>query len=232
MIANHILKWLQIISSWYILIPLGIVILRWTVHDTIRRRVGWYVVFNFFFTAVTYTTAFLIKNVFIFYLASPIYIYLVYRVYDAMVATTEPWKIVRWLIVAYCVFVGIDMLWLENIRAEFPSNIYPAEKAIIVLMAYYFLYRFSKTGNTDYSAFLIGLGIGINALFSFVHIVFASYVDHPSLLAEKNTIGYFMWFGVGPMFSLISYSFVTYGLWIAKPHWQKQAAFSDSTESH
>ncbi|MBN8820495.1 MULTISPECIES: hypothetical protein [unclassified Spirosoma] len=207
------------------------VILRWAVHDTIRRRVAWYIIFNFGFTFITYTTAFLIKNIFIFYLASPLYIYLVYRVYDAMVSVTVFWKIVQWIILAYCIFVGVDMIWLENIRTNFPVNIYPVEKAIIVIMAYYFLYRFSKAGSTDYSAFWIGLAIGINALFSFIHLIFASDFDHPSLLAEKNTISYFVWFGIGPMISLISYSFVSYGLWIAKPKLPNEPILTNLTET-
>ena len=117
------------------------------------------------------------------------------------------------------------MLWLENFRTDFPANIYPIEKAIIIFMAYYFLYRFSKTGGSDFSSFWIGLGIGINALFSFVLIVYTPHIG-----SEENTIGDFVWRGLGSIISLISYSFVTYGLWIAKPRLHRSPNLSISSD--
>lgn len=212
MLSNNTLFWLGVVSSWYIVVPLLMVVVRWSAHDAIRRRVAWYVLFNASFTALTYSTFRVMDNIFIFYIASPIYIILVYRVYDAMVPKDGFWRMVGWVIMAYCLFVGFDMLWLENFRTDFPANLYPAEKSIIISMAYYFLYRFSKTGSSDFSALCIGLGIGINALFSLVLIVYTPYIG-----AEENTIGYFVWHGLGSIISIISYSLVAYGLWIAKP---------------
>lgn len=214
MLTTRVLQILGTISMWYIIIPLSVVFLRWQMHDTIRRRVGWYVIFNAAFSLLTALTASSMNNLIIFYLASPVYVLLVYRVYEAMYGEKGQLRMTTWLIIAYCVFVVIDMTWIENVQKNFPAIIYPIEKGIIIFMAYYFLYCFSVNGGSDFSAFWIGLSIGINALFSLVLIVYTPYIGW-----EENTIGFFVWYGLGSIISLISYSMVTYGLWIAKPRY-------------
>jgi hypothetical protein len=213
MAANDLLYWLGLVSSYYILLPLLLVGLRWRVHDTVRRRVAWYVIFNLSFTVLTRVTAGLFDNIFLFYLASPVYLTLVWRIYDALVKPTQVWRVVSWLIGTYWVFVAIDMIWLENFRVDFSKNIYPVEKSLIVFMAYYFLYQFSRESRADFSSLWIGLGIGINALLSLVSVVYMPYVGG----WDDNTIGNFIWNGLGSIITLVSYSFVAYGLWIAKP---------------
>lgn len=214
MLTAKTLQLLGIISMWYIIIPLSVVGLRWQTHDTIRRRVGWYVIFNAAFSLITALTASSMNNLIIFYLASPIYILLVYRIYEAMHGKNEQLRLTKWLVGIYCLFVIVDMIWIENVQKNFPSNIYPIEKGIIIFMAYYFLYRFSINGGSDFSSFWIALAIGLNALFSLVLIVYTPYIGW-----QENTIGYFVWYGLGSIISLISYTMVTYGLWIAKPRY-------------
>jgi hypothetical protein len=227
MISKEILRWLGVVSSYYILLPFLVILFRWSTHDTIRRRVGWYVLFNLCFTVITFATARVINNTFIFYLASPIYIFFVYRVYDAMVTHDQLWRFVRWGILAYFVFVVVDMIWLENFRTDFSANLYPIEKSIIIFMAYYFLYQFSKRAGTDFSALWIGLAIGINALFSLVVILYTPYIGF-----RENIISYFIWAGLGSIISIVSYSLITYGLWIAKPRLSTKPTIVNRARSH
>ena len=210
MIDFQILEWLNLLSSWYILLPLGIVILRWASLDAVRRRVAWYVFFNLGFTLFGSLLVYLdYNNIFIFYLGSPLLLLFIYLIFDILLKEKKVWQYVKWLVISYTLFVAVDMFWIEGFR-NFPENIYLIEKAIIVFMAYYFLYFFSKEARQDFSSLWIAVGIGINALLSFI-ILFYS----PHLGLKENTIGAFIWYGLGSSMSIISYSFVAYGLWTA-----------------
>lgn len=224
MISHSLLYWLGLLSSAYILVPLLLVTRWWQGHDAVRRRVGWYIIFNATFSLLTFALAPLMSsNLVLFYLASPLYIVLVYRIFDALVvrnATPTPvfWQVIRGLVVAYCFFVAVDMIWLENVEKEFSKNIYPPEKALIVSMSFYFLYRFSREARSDFSSLWIGLGIGINALLSLIILVYSPYIS-----LQPNTLGDFVWSGLGSIITVISYSFVTYGLWIGRSRHRAKA---------
>jgi hypothetical protein len=215
-INNTTLYWLGLSAATYILLPLLLILVQWRVHDRIRRRVGWYVLFNATFSVVSYSG--LIRSPLLFYAASPVLVVLVYRIYDAMVLGTSAavvprfWQVVRGLVVAYCLFVLVDMIWLEDVSKGISKIIYPPEKALIVTMAFYFLYRFSSEAHTDFSSLWIGFGIGLNAL---LNLVILFYSPHIGL--RDGTVGYFLWWGLGSIVTLTSYSMLAYGLWIYKP---------------
>jgi hypothetical protein len=219
-LTNETLHWLGLFASAYILMPLCLTWLRWRSHDRIRRQVRWYVLFNALFTITSFSLAKLDRsgnNLLLFYVASPLLVVLVYRIYDAMVLakqTTVPtvWWVVRGLVVAYCLFVVVDMIWLEDPTRQISKIIYPPEKALIVTMAFYFLYRFSSEARSDFSSLWIGAGIGLNAL---LNLVILFYSPHIGML--PGSVGYFLWWGLGSIVTLTSYSMIAYGLWIFKP---------------
>jgi len=209
MIGNQILYWLNIVSSWYIILPISIVILRWTSHDAVRRRVAWYVIFNLGFTFFNYLLAYLdFSNIFLYYLASPMLLLFIYLIFNELLKGKGYWQYVKYLLITYILYVAIDMFWIEDFR-KFPENIYPIEKALIVFIVYYFLYFFSKEARRDFSSLWIALGIGINALLAFIILIYSPYLGF-----EDNTIGQFIWYGLGSLLTIISYSFIAYGLGI------------------
>jgi hypothetical protein len=218
MLTNTTLKLLGQFASAYILLPLLLVLLGWRSHDHIRRQVRWYVLFNAAFSLLARLSLLLMaRNTPLFYAASPVLVVLVYRVYDAMV--TSPalpvplfWRVVRGLVVVYCVFVVVDMLWLEDALKGISRLIYPPEKTLIVTMAFYFLYRFSSEARTDFSSLWIGFGIGLNALLTLIILFYSPHIG-----LRAGTVGYFIWWGLGSIVTLISYSMIAYGLWIYRP---------------
>jgi hypothetical protein len=213
MLETKLLYWLQIVSSWYILVPLALSIFRWKTHDVVRRRVAWFAVFNVCFTGITLLFEKLkINNLFMFYLASPLFLWVVYRIFEPLIGTYKIWQWIKYLVIGFAIFVVIDMFWIEDFRTKFPDNIYPAQEIIILLMVYYFLYIFSKEARQDFSSLWISIGIGISAL-----LILISLIYNPYLGFKPNTFGYFVWVGLGSISDILSYSFITYGLYIARP---------------
>jgi hypothetical protein len=219
MISYLVLEWLQLFSQAYIVLPLLLVISRWRSHDAFRRRVGWFILFNAAFPVLSWALFSLFdNNMPLFYLASPVLVMLIYRLFDVWPSTsaTAFWKIIRGLVVAYCLFVVVDVIWLENPMTTFSTHIYPPEKLLIVLMAFYFLYQFSREAHTDFSSLWIGIGIGTNALFTLMILIYSPYLS-----LQANTIGFFMWYGLASFVSILTYSFYAYGLWIYRSYLQQ-----------
>ena len=212
MIETKFLSWLQTFSSWYISLPLLIVIFRWNTHDLFRRRVAWYVIFNIVFTVLTTVLDKIdINNLFVFYLASPVFLWIVYRIFEPLIGTYKIWNLIKLMVVGFSIFVLVDMFWIENFRTKFPNNVYPPQEVIILFIIYYLLYIFSKEARQDFSSLWVAIGIGISALITLIILLY-----FPFLGFKPNTLGDFIWNGLGSFSSIISYSFVSYGLYIAK----------------
>ena len=213
MLETKILAWLQTISSWYILLPLIIVILRWKTHDIFRRRVAYYVIFNICFTSIGTILAELdINNLFLFYLGSPMLLWIVFSIYQSVIGEYKIWKFIMVLTIAFSVFVIVDMFWIEDFRTKFPNNVYPPQEVIELIIIYYYLYIFSKEARRDFSSLWISIGIGSSALIILIVLLYNPYLGY-----VPNTLGYFIWAGLGSFSSIISYSCVAYGLYIAQP---------------
>ena len=213
MLETKILAWLQTISSWYILLPLMIVILRWKTHDVFHRRVAYYVIFNICFTSIGTILAKLdINYLFLFYLASPMLLWIVFNIYQSVIGEYKIWKMITILTIAFSVFVVVDMFWIEDFRSKFPNNVYPPQEVIELIIIYYYLYIFSKEARRDFSSLWISIGIGSSALITLIVLLYNPYLGF-----VPNTLGYFIWAGLGSFSSIISYSCVAYGLHIAQP---------------
>ncbi len=216
MISYLVLEWLQLFSQAYILLPLLLVISRWRSHDAFRRRVGWFILFNAAFPVLSWALVSLFnKNIPLFYVASPLLVVLIYRLFNAWPGTSAMafWRVIRGLVVAYCLFVVVDMIWLENPMTTFSRHIYPPEKLLIVLMSFYFLYRFSRAAHTDFSSLWIGIGVGTNALLSLMILLYSPYLS-----LQPNTVGFYMWYGLASFVSILTYSFYAYGLWVYRSY--------------
>ncbi len=213
MIGTKLLALLETIARWYLIIPLIVVILRWKSHDLIRRRVAWIIFFNIAFNIITYEMAMMkINNLFVFYLASPVFIWINYLVYQPVIGKYKLWKIIRLSIIIFSIFVVIDMFFIENYRTKSPDNIYPPQEIILLFMVYYYLYIFSKEARKDFSLLWISLGIGISAILLLIILIYL-----PTLSYEENTLGYYIYAGLGSFSDILSYSFIAYGLYIANP---------------
>lgn len=218
MIETKFLSWLQIFSSWYIILPLILVILRWKTHEIFTRRVAWYVIFNILFTLTGTILAELnINNLFIFYLASPIFLWIVFKIFEPLIGSYKVWKYIKVMVIIFAFYVIIDMFWIENYKTKFPNNVYPPQEVIVLFIVYYYLYIFSKEARQDFSSLWITIGIGFSALITLIILLY-----FPFLGFKPNTLGGFIWNGLGAFSSIISYSFVSYGLYIAKPKLSSQ----------
>lgn len=218
MIETKFLSWLQTFSSWYIILPLLIVIFRWNTHNVFTRRVAWYVIFNILFTITGTVLAELdINNLFIFYLASPMLLWIVFRIFEPLIGSYKFWRYIKVMVIIFTIFVLIDMFWIENFRTKFPNNIYPPQEVIALIIIYYYLFIFSKEARQDFSSLWVAIGIGISALITLVVLIYFPYLGF-----KPNTLGDFIWNGLGSFSSIISYSFVSYGLYIAKPKLSSQ----------
>ena len=212
MLETEILDWLQTISSWYIILPLIIVILRWKTHDVFRRRVAYYVIFNICFTSIgTILSKLNINYLFLFYLASPMLLWIVFSTYQSVIGEYKIWKLITILSIAFTVFVVIDMFFIEDFRNKFPNYVYPPQEIIELIIIYYYLYIFSKEARRDFSSLWISIGIGSSALITLIVLLYNPYLGF-----VPNTLGYFIWAGLGSFSSIISYSCVAYGLYIAQ----------------
>lgn len=209
MLETELLAWLQTISSWYILLPLTLVVLRWKTHDVFRRWVAYYVIFNISFTILA---TILYPNWYLFYLTPPIFLWIVYKMFDIMIGTYKLWKQISILTAGFAIFVLIDLFWIEGQNHQFPNNIYPLQEVIVLFIIYYYLYIFSKEARQDFSALWVSIGIGASALITLIVLLYFPYLGF-----KPNTLGYFIWAGLGSFSSILSYSFVTYGLYIARP---------------
>ncbi len=207
MLDKNLLVWLQDISSWYIILPLLIVILRWKQHDVIRRRVSWYVFFNISVTGLAYVIP---NNWYLFYLTPPIFVWIVFKIYEPQIGSYKIWNLIKYLVIGFAVYAIIDMIWIE--WGKFPENIYPVQSIVILFVVYYFLYIFSKEARKDFSSLWISIGIGISALLIFIVLVYFPYLGF-----KPNTFGYFLWMGLGSVSTILTYSCISYGLWIARP---------------
>ncbi len=207
MIEYKLLEYLRAISSWYIILPLIIVAFRWKTHDTVRRWAAWYVIFNIILTAIS---TILYPNWYIFYISSPIFVWIVYQFFQPLIAKYKVWQYIKWLVIAYSVFAMLDMFFIE--WGKFPKYIYPVQSLVILLMVYYFLYIFSIEARKDFSSLWISMGMGFSAL-----IIFMVLVYFPSLGFKPNTFGYYIYMSMGAFSNIISYSCFSYGLYIAKP---------------
>jgi hypothetical protein len=213
MIETQLLNWLNTIAQWYLIIPFIIIVIRWNSFDVIRRRVSWYIIFNITFVAGTYLLANMkINNLFIFYLSSPAFVWMVFRIYEPTIGNYKFWKFITFIFITFALFVLIDMFFIENYRTKFPTNIYPTQEIIILLIVYFYFYIFSKEVRRDFSLLWITVGIGIAALIMLIIVLY-----YPDTGFVENTIGHFIWAGLGSMSDIISYSFITYGLYIARP---------------
>ncbi len=213
MIETQLLNWLSIIAQWYLIIPLLVIIIRWKTFDVIRQRVSWYIIFNIVFAVSTFVLAKMkVNNLFIFYLSSPAFVWMVFYIYQLTIGNYKFWKFIKIFLIAFAVFVVIDMFFIENYRTKFPNNIYPSQEIIILLIVYYYLYIFSKEARRDFSLLWISVGIGISALILLIIVLY-----YPDTGFTENTVGHFIWAGLGSMSDIISYSFVTYGLYVARP---------------
>lgn len=213
MIETQLLAILESIARWFLIMPLIIILFRWKSQDSIRRSVSWYILFNLFFNVVTYLMAMArINNLFIFYLASPGIVWIVYLIFKPAIGKYKPWRFIRFVTIIFTVFVVVDMFFIENYRTKSPDNIYPLQEIIILLMVYYYLYIFSKEARNDFSLLWISLGIGISAIFLLIILIYL-----PTLSHEENTLGYYIYAGLASFSDILSYSFITYGLYIASP---------------
>lgn len=209
MIETEFLAWLQTFSSWYIALPLIIIIIRWKTHDVFRRRVAFYVIFNISFTLITTVVS---HNIFMFYLASPIFLWIIYTIFSTVLSEYKVWNFIKWLVIGFSIFAIIDMFWIEDYKNKFPDYIYPPQEIIVLFMVYYYLYIFSKEARQDFSSLWISLGIGFSAMVILIILLYNPYLGFRS-----NTLGDFIWSGLGSLATIISYSFVSYGLYIAQP---------------
>jgi hypothetical protein len=171
------------------------------------------VIFNISFTGLTTLLDKLeVNNLFVFYIASPIFLWVIYRIFEPLIGTYKIWNFIKWMVIGFTIFVIIDMLWIENYRTKFPNNVYPPQEIIVLLIVYYYLYIFSKEARQDFSTLWVTIGIGFSALITLIILLY-----FPFLGFKPNTLGDFIWNGLGSFSSIISYSFVSYGLYIAKP---------------
>ena len=214
MIETNFLSWLQTFSSWYIALPLLIIIIRWKTHDVFRRRVAFYVIFNILFTLITTLVN---HNIFMFYLASPIFLWIIFNIFATVLSEYKVWNFIKWLVIGFSIFAVIDMFWIEDYKNKFPDYIYPPQEIIVLFMVYYYLYIFSKEARQDFSALWISLGIGFSALVILIILLYNPYLGFKS-----NTFGDFIWSGLGSFATIISYSFVSYGLYIARTSLKNQ----------
>jgi hypothetical protein len=213
MIETQLLSWLSTIAQWYLTIPFILIIFRWKTFDVIRQRVSWYIIFNIVFAVGTLLMAKMkINNLFIFYLTSPAFVWVVFSIYEPTIGKYKIWKFIRILLITFAVFVLIDMFFIENYRTKFPTNIYPSQEVIILVICYYYLYIFSKEARRDFSLLWITVGIGISALIMLVIVLY-----YPDTGFVENTVGHFIWAGLGSISDIICYSFITYGLYCARP---------------
>lgn len=217
MIETKILNLLYIVSQWYIVVPLFFIILRWNSHDNVRRRVAWYILFNISFVLITFLLAkFKINNLFIFYLTSPVFLWIVYKIFEPEIGKYKMWKFIQISLVGFFIFVFIDMFFIENYRTKFPDNIYPPQEVIILLIVYFYLYIFSREARKDFSLLWISIGIGVSALIMLIILIYT-----PTLGLSPNTLGYFINAGLSSFSEILSYSFIAYGLYIARPIMRK-----------
>jgi hypothetical protein len=213
MIESQLLSWLSTIAQWYLIIPFFVILYRWKTFDFIRQKVSWYIFFNISFAILTLLLAKMrINNLFIFYLSSPAFVWMVFGIYELTIGNYKIWKYIKLILISFSIFVLIDMFFIENYRTKFPANIYPSQEIIILLICYYYIYIFSKEARRDFSLFWITIGIGISALIMLVIVIY-----YPDTGFVENTIGHFIWAGLGSMSDIISNSFITYGLYIARP---------------
>lgn len=103
------------------------------------------------------------------------------------------------------------MFWIEDLD-KFPNNVYPLQEIIVLMMVYFYFYIFSKEARQEFSALWVSLGIGLSALIILIILIYNPYLGF-----KPNTIGDFIWNGLGSFTTIISYSFVSYGLYIARP---------------
>jgi hypothetical protein len=212
MIETQLLNWLNTIAQWFLIIPFTVIVLRWKTFDVIHRRISWYIIFNIAFVAGTYLMAKMkINNLFIFYLISPASVWMVLRVYEPTIGKYKFWKYIQIILIAFAIFVLIDMFFIENYKTKFPTNIYPSQEIIILIIVYYYLYIFSKEARLDFSLLWVTIGIGLSAIIMLIIVLY-----YPDTGFAENTIGHFIWSGLGSMSDIISYSFITYGLYIAR----------------
>lgn len=212
MIETKLLSWLETIAQWYIVVPVFFVIFRWKSHDIIRRRVAWYIFFNISFVLITMLLAKMkINNLFIFYLTSPAFLWIVYKIFEPAIGKYKPWKFVQIILLAFSIFVILDMFYFENYRTQFPDNIYPPQEVIILIIVYFYLYIFSVEARKDFSLLWIAIGIGVSALIMLIILIYT-----PTLGLSPNTIGYFINAGLSSFSEILSYSFIAYGLYISK----------------
>lgn len=213
MIETQLLNWLSIIAQWYLIIPFILIIFRWNTFDVIRWRVSWFIIFNIAFAVGTLLLAKMkINNLFLYYLASPAYIWMVYLIFEPTIGSYKIWKFISITLITFAVFVVIDMFFIENYKTKFPTNIYPSQEIIILLIVYCYLYIFSKEARRDFSLFWVTIGIGLSALIMLIIVLY-----YPDTGFTENTFGHFVWAGLGSMSDIISYSFITYGLYVARP---------------
>ena len=213
MFDEKLLNWLDIFSQWYMILPLTVIIFKWKTFDTIHRRVAYYVFFNVGFAIITKIFAELkINNYFLFYLASPLLLWFIYRIFEPSIEMLSMWKYIRMLVIGFAVFVLIDMIWIEDFKKTFPENIYPPQEIILLFIIYYYLYIFSKEARQDFSLLFISIGIGLYAL-----IILFILIYNPYLGFVPNTLGYFIWAGIGSFAEILTNSFISYGLYIARP---------------
>lgn len=213
MIETQLLNWLNTIAQWYLIVPFLVIIIRWKTFDVIHRRVSWYIIFNIAFVVGTFVLAKMkINNLFIFYLSSPAFVWMVLRIYEPTIGKYKFWKFIKIILIAFAVFVVIDMFFIEDYKAKFPANIYPSQEIIIILIVYYYLYIFSKEARREFSLLWITVGIGLSALIMLIIVLY-----YPDTGFTENTIGHLIWAGLGSTSDIVSYSFVTYGLYSAFP---------------
>ena len=213
MFDEKLLNWLDVFSQWYMVLPLTIIVFRWKTYDKIHRRVVYYVFFNAGFAIVTKIFAELkINNYFLYYLASPLMLWFIYRIYEPSISGLKMWKYIKISVIVFAVFVLIDMIWIEDFKKIFPENIYPPQEIILLFIIYYYLYIFSREARRDFSLLLISIGIGVYAL-----IILFILIYNPYLGFIPNTLGHFLWAGIGSFAEILTNSFISYGLYIAIP---------------
>lgn len=213
MIETQLLNWLNTIAQWYLIVPFLVIIIHWKTFDIVHRRVSWYIIFNIAFVVGTFVLAKMkINNLFIFYLSSPAFVWMVLRIYEPTIGKYKFWKFIKIILIAFAVFVVIDMFFIEDYKAKFPANIYPSQEIIIILIVYYYLYIFSKEARREFSLLWITVGIGLSALIMLIIVLY-----YPDTGFTENTIGHLIWAGLGSTSDIVSYSFVTYGLYSAFP---------------
>jgi hypothetical protein len=213
MIETQLLNWLNTVAQWYLIVPFLVIIIRWKTFDIVHQRVSWYIIFTIAFVIGTFLLAKLkVNNLFIFYLSAPAFVWMVFRIYEPTIGKYKLWKFITFILIAFAVFVVIDMFFIEDYKTKFPTNIYPSQEIIILLIVYYYLYIFSKEARREFSLLWITLGIGMSALIMLIIVLY-----YPDTGFIENTIGHFIWAGLGSMSDIVSYSFITYGLYTARP---------------